>query len=185
MVIDIIGLSALVLCFFPLLIFFGILVKQYGYYDSDLYPLQILNIRTAIILPVFAIFLCISVFFPYTFHIWDTIEAILEGYCVMSFHAMVVLNCGGPGSVIKFLENSDRVLCFSFQKKKPKSCYRRVYTAIWQFTYIRPIIVFTSTLAFYVFHAQIIFQLIQGICFLQTFYMVSFVFLRVIFHEYE
>lgn len=120
---DIIGVIACVFLLVPLIVFLGIFWVQHGRYEGKkIYAMQIFNIRAAALLPIFASFLCITVFYPFAFHAFDSVAAVLEGYCMYALFAMVVTNCGGPSSVIKFLKTSDRVLCFSFQKTNAQGC---------------------------------------------------------------
>lgn len=135
--VDLIGLASVFIAIVPWLLFVGIILKQYKLYDAALYPLQLLNIRSALLLPLFGTFLCCSVFYPGYFHGFDTIEAALEGYCILCLYAMIITNCGGPLGVMHYVQKSDRYLCCSFQQNRPKRCYIRVYDSIWQFVYIR------------------------------------------------
>jgi hypothetical protein len=149
------------------------------------------------LLPIFALLLTLSVCVPSTFQAVVPLEAAIEGYSVVCFYALIVLNCGGPLKVInvrrlpvacttntnnihffgycfQILGSSDRVACCDCQTKGPIKCYKRVYWAIWQFIYVRPLVATVGAIIFYRTSQENVFLLIQGLCFLSTVWMVMY-----------
>lgn len=134
----IIEFVASVLSFITVATYVGVFYKQLKQqHNLTAYPLQILNLRQSVLLPVFSFLLFLAVIFPIAFQAFTPIQAMFESYSVMSFFGMIVLNCGGPSNVIRILSVSDRVACCDCQSKAPKKYYSRVCTFIWQFVYIR------------------------------------------------
>lgn len=133
-----IELVSTALCLVPILTFIAVFMKQCQFYHPSVYTLLVLNMRAAILLPMFSITVCFAVWFPRWFHVIIPIQAVFEGYSILAFYAMLVHNCGGPCSVIRFLSTSaDRVICCDCQTQSPLTFYQRTNDAIWQFVYIR------------------------------------------------
>lgn len=161
---------AIILCIFPVITYSIVFWRQYSFRDQNrsLYPMSILNIRSASLLPLFAIIITITVWAPNSFQAFVPLEAALEGYAVMTFFALIVLNCGGSSNVVKILGVSDRIACCDCQRNAPINCYKRVCKAVWQFVYIRPLVATIGAFVFYCTEMDGLFLIIQGICFLQT-----------------
>lgn len=120
---------------------------------------------------------------PSSYHLLEIFESIVESYTCYCFFAMIIHNCGGPARVVKFLSNSDRVLCCTFQKTHSKSVYRFVCFSMWGFVYIRPIISLVG-FVFLFLKMDALFTVCQSIGTVITFHMLLCL-LTLVYNVYE
>jgi Organic solute transporter Ostalpha len=175
--IDSLGCLAFVLAAFPCIVFIGILRHQVNNVDLEVYDLQVLNTRAALLLPLFAIMIAISAAAPSTFVALLVPEAILESVCMYSFLGLVVSNTGSPYGAIKFMQTSDRTEpCCECQKGAAKACYERVLLAMKQYVFVRPVVVLASSTIWYTATVRNnpMFHILTLVATLQTFYMVRY-----------
>ena len=94
-------MSAFSMAYVPCIVFGSILLRQHSVIDPAIYDLQILNMRSSLLLPLFAIMIAFCVSEPRLFGAFLVPEAILESVTVYAFLALVVSNRGGSSSIIK------------------------------------------------------------------------------------
>eukprot|EP01036_Dinobryon_divergens_P026833 gene26833-35525_t len=70
-----------------------------------IFRLQILSIRCALCLPLYALCLYLSLFSPQLFFVFEVVITLLEGYFIYCFFALLVTNLGGPTGTISKLQS--------------------------------------------------------------------------------
>lgn len=172
---DNLGVAGSVLALIPVITYCRIVRLHYASHNVSTYSLVILSLRAGLILPCFALFTALAIWFPEIFVLLAIPEAIIESISIHCLYALLVKNCGGPGSVVKLILDSDAVdPCCHCQREDPKRCYIRIFNLVWQFVYFHPVVVILQAAAFY-FKPELA-QLVGAFSGLQTLFMVRAVY---------
>lgn len=84
----------------PIIAWVLILRKQFTISNSKTYRINVLTARTCLFLPLYAIYLWISVLDPYMNDALEPFYAVVEGYSFYCMFALLVTNLGGPRATI-------------------------------------------------------------------------------------
>lgn len=115
----------------------------YNRYQMPFHPkVQILNLRMAIMLPMYALLFLGILLLP---HHWEFFEAgisFVEGYCIFSYYKMLSIYVGGKERVIDLIKESDytQPCCYCCQKNHPRGCHTFVSLSLGQFAIVRPLL---------------------------------------------
>jgi uncharacterized membrane protein YidH (DUF202 family) len=106
--------------------------------------IQILNLRLAIIVPLYAMLFFLILMLPQFWSFFDAAINLVEGYCIFAFYKMLQLNAGGPDGVIQMIQTSEHTApCYATcQQKCPKQCNSTIHYLLVQFMTLRPLMFF-------------------------------------------
>jgi hypothetical protein len=124
--------------------------------------IQILNLRLAIIVPIYAILFYLILMLPQYWSspsspplpsllllllmicvrsYFDAAINLVEGYCIFAFYKMLQLNVGGPSGTIQMIQTSEHTApCYATcQQKCPRQCNSLIHFLLVQFMTLRPL----------------------------------------------
>jgi hypothetical protein len=94
--------------------------------------------------------LFVSLWAPAAFTAIMIPAAVYEGYGVYCLFAFIVNHVGkGQGMIEVYRKSENVVSCFAYQRQNPERAYNRTWWSLWQFTYIRPLIVTIIAIGYY------------------------------------
>jgi hypothetical protein len=128
------------------LIVFGF---QYKNMTADNERLTILVTRTAMFLPLYSLFLLISVGKPEALGALQVPIAFVEGYSFYCFLAVLVTNLGGPEKAVEALQGRPLICCTSQCPTEPDRFYNKVVWAVFWFISLRPFVVILGAICDY------------------------------------
>lgn len=151
-IIDIVGAC---LTLVPVICYFYILRTQYNMRKEGTLRLQVLNCRAVIGVPIYAVFVFISLIFPQGYNAFNIPIAAFEGYSFYCFFSLVVTNLGGPSETVRYIQDANNPICCT--KLFCSSCcptdsarfYARVLSALFHFVTTRMVVVCLSVIIFY------------------------------------
>lgn len=151
-----IGFILLLIC---LWLYWQIYVHQFEFAKNEPVKsrLVILSLRSAILVPGFALCFWIQLCFPTTEIGMLIPEAFFQAYAVFSFFAFTVYFVGGPSECIKIFKDTEKTeprCLFGCVKSNSRKFYHWSYWAHWQYMFLRPPIVILSVIAGYLFGSQ-------------------------------
>jgi len=113
------------------------------------YPkVQILSLRVAAMVPMFAIISLFGYVWPESLDILEAVEAWCEGYCIYCYFKFLTFYIGGKSRIIKLIQDSPhRWWCLPFQSSHPGVFYDMLKILISQFLFLRPFLVLIAGIA--------------------------------------
>ena len=124
--------------------------------DRCLHPrVQILNLRLALIVPMFSVIALFSLAFPVATFVLEAFEALVEGCCLYCFYRMLSISAGGDAETVTAIANygtghvdlATVICCWAYpcinhiQSKYPLALLKIIKWSIFQFFAVRPIFV--------------------------------------------
>lgn len=143
------GIIGLVLLLFPFAAWLLVFNKQFEISTPKTYRVNVLIARTALYLPLYAIFVWVSLIEPVLYDGLQILFAIVEGYSFYSMFALVVSNLGGPHEAVAALKASNRPPFCPCCPTDPVKFYTQVLNSFWYFLFVRVVIVIVATIAAY------------------------------------
>lgn len=104
------------------------------------YQLQILTLRVATVIPLFAVLEYVTIIWPEYFPIFETVESFVEAYCIYCYFALLVMYCGGKERVMMLMRETEAGGCQSCTRDTPDCCYETINLLLLQFVVVRPIL---------------------------------------------
>ena len=152
-----------------IVVLFGLLLLSapfYAYYQlicvthATLYKktlrTSVLACRTAIFLPAYSSIMWVSLALPSLYLALQIPISIAEGFCFLSFFAMLTSNLGGAAKtsniLTKLFQSGKTPLCGCCCPGSGTSFYIRVYDALWHFLNTRTVFVAITSVLQYVIH---------------------------------
>jgi len=153
-------------------------------YDG-LLRVQILSIRTAMMLPSYACLIWLTLLIPKSAALMAVPIAIAEGFSFYSFFAMLIANLGGGNNALQELISHNNPPCGCFTNVDYRGFYARVQIALYQFLFVRPLLELAAAIFSYMNYrvpsllctiggtAQFLWGFIYLVTFYQTIYNLS------------
>lgn len=128
-----------------------IFYSQYKRMVAGTERLVVLTARTALFLPLYALFMLISLAKPDALAALEIPISFVEAYSFYSFFTLMVTNMGGPARAVEGFKNSGKELicCNDCMPKDHIQYYKKTVWALFHFMVTRNIIVIIATVAFY------------------------------------
>eukprot|EP01040_Poterioochromonas_malhamensis_P003558 gene3558-3802_t len=146
-------LTAIGLIFFLIILGAYIIIfsVQYKRHLVGTERLLVLNTRTALFLPVYAVFMLISLAKPEALAALTVPISIVEAYSFYSFFAMVVTNLHGPANAIAAFRGTGKELicCNSCCPTDHTRYYQKTLWALFHFLVTRNIIITIAAIGYY------------------------------------
>jgi hypothetical protein len=145
------ALAGILLTLVPIIAWILIVRKQYALsINKKTYRISVLTARTSLFLPLYAIYLWISVLDPYTNDALEPFYAVVEGYSFFSMFALLVTNLGGPRAAVKTLRSypDKRTFCPCYPQDG-LALYMRVLNAMKYMFFWRVVLVVAATICVY------------------------------------
>lgn len=160
-----------------ILSFVLVLRAQYQLATKANYGMVVIALRATSLLPIFMLFIFLSLWTPLLFPFYKVPAAIFEGYGVYCIWALIVRNCGGPEGSIKVMIESKRGICWPLSTDEQcRRFYSNANTAIWQFAVLRWISVALGCIFFYA-EVQEVYIICSVIAAVSTVYMLPYLFM--------
>lgn len=155
MAIDVLSIIGIFLAVIPCVSYYRIIRSQFNYIKKEPVAtrMAILSLRAASIIPGFSICYLISLADPTIYCAMQLPEAYMQGYSVFCFFCLITYYVGGPNTcteVFKSTTHTFPVCIFGYMTKFPEKYYYHSYMAVWQFMFIRPIVVLLTIIAYYI-----------------------------------
>ena len=130
------------------LLFFRMALMEKKQAQATVFVVQVLSMRIALVVPMFAIITIFCIAFPQAMKILESLQACSEGFCIYCFFKML-LYAVGPDSVVKnVIQNSPDVGCLGFNSyplwascQAQPWCLPLMRVAFLQFLFVRPIFI--------------------------------------------
>lgn len=175
--IDIYALIGLFLMLFPFVAWYFVAAAQHKTLKNGVYRVQVLSTRCALMLPSYAVLIFIAVCKPKIIEIMEVPIAIAEGFSFYTFFDMLITNLGGSESTIREMIAYGKDPCCCCPSS-PIKFFKRVKWALFQFLFVRPIVVLLAAIfnyadvkaLFLVFTFIAVFQFLFGFGSLALFY---------------
>jgi hypothetical protein len=141
---------ASVLTTLTVLLYLKVIINQHDFVQKNTLTLRlaVLNVRTALIVPGFSVCYLFSFIFPFMYIYLQLPEAFVQAYSLFCFFALFVLYAGGPARCIEIFKTTDRTypdcLFKNCLNNNPRSFYKYVFWAHFQFIALRPVAVAAS-----------------------------------------
>ena len=143
-------LAGILLLPIPGLVYWFILRSQHKHLTDQNVLVCVFMTRAASLIPIFAGLIFFGLILPGAFAGLRVIQSIFEAYAVYAFFAALVVNCGGPSNVAQLLKDSQiPLVCLRRQNDSPEQVYSRIRFSMWQFLWIRPVILFIGAICSY------------------------------------
>lgn len=135
----------------------GVAKLQYDKIEKDTYRLQILSTRCFMCLPLYTIFLYLSLLEPHLYEAMMILVTFFEGYTFYCFFTFLVVNMGGPTETVRVMKQKNQELCCTkyccsfcqcYSEDKVKF-YKTAAFWMWHFVVSRTIIIILATIGFY------------------------------------
>jgi hypothetical protein len=142
------GVAFLIVIWVAYLVIFFL---QYCRMESGTERIVVLATRTATFLPLYAIFMFISLVKPEALAALTIPTSIVEAYSFYGFFVMIVTNLGGPKKAVEAFQGSGRglICCGPCCPKDHLAYYKKALWALFHFMVTRNIIVVLAAIAFY------------------------------------
>jgi hypothetical protein len=126
-------------------------VIQFMRQDPGATRLVVLGVRTSLFLPLYALFIFISLCAPNALAALNIPITIVEGYSFYCFYTMIVTNLGGPAKAVQTFKASGKelVCCNSCCPSDHVVFYRRTTWALFHFLFTRSVLVILAAIAYY------------------------------------
>jgi hypothetical protein len=126
-------------------------VIQFVRQDPGATRLVVLGVRTSLFLPLYALFIFISLCAPNALAALNIPITIVEGYSFYCFYTMIVTNLGGPAKAVQAFKASGKELacCNSCCPSDHVVFYRRTTWALFHFLFTRSVLVILAAIAYY------------------------------------
>jgi 4-amino-4-deoxy-L-arabinose transferase-like glycosyltransferase len=128
------------------LIVFGV---QYRNITPESQKATALITRIAMFLPLYSLFMLVSVGDPNSLAGMSIPTAIVEGYSFYAFLSLLVSNMGGPSQVVQQMQGRPLFCCVSLCPSESDRFYNKTVWALFQFVVFRPIVVLIAAICFY------------------------------------
>lgn len=131
--------------------YFIVFFMQYCRMVAGTERLVVLATRTALFLPLYALFMLISLAKPEALAALEIPISIVEAYSFYAFFSLIVTNMGGPEKSVESFKSSGKELicCNDWMPKDHLIYYKRTVWALFHFMITRNIVVIASAIAFY------------------------------------
>lgn len=131
--------------------YFVVFFTQYCRCVPETERLVVLATRTALFLPLYALFILISLAKPEALAALEIPISIVEAYSFYAFFALIVTNMGGPEKSVEAFKTTGKelVCCNDWMPKDHLMYYKRTVWALFHFMVTRNIVVIASAIAFY------------------------------------
>ena len=134
----------------PVLAYLILVRVQFLNLQKKTYRLTVLCVRAALFLPLYAIFIYISLLAPNSYVLMIVVVTIVEGYSFYCFLALITTNLGGPAATVDLMGHSDRALvCSCCCPSDSAVFYRKTTWAIFHLFITRSILSVVAALCFY------------------------------------
>jgi len=144
------ALAGIILAIVPIIAWIYIVRKQFDISNRKTYRINVLTARTSLFLPLYAIYLWISVLDPYTNEALEPFYAVVEGYSFYSMFALLVTNLGGPrATVIILRKHPDRHTFCPCYPHDSQMLYNTVLSAMRYMFFGRVLLVIVATVCTY------------------------------------
>jgi hypothetical protein len=147
------GVDVTGLIFFLIILaaFFLIFYVQYRRHLVGTERLVVLNTRTATFLPLYALFMLISLAAPQTLAAMTVPIAIVEAYSFYCFFTMIVTNLHGPAGAVAAFKGTGKELCCCNPccPADHVKYYQKLLWALFHFMVTRVIVITIAAIAFY------------------------------------
>ena len=100
--------------------YFAIFIVIYMNLRKEIYRQQVLNLRTALCLPLYSLFFYLSLHFPNAIDFLYIVVVFVEGLTIFTFFALLVENVGGSARILLHMTEAG-----GFKPKILKCCYPR------------------------------------------------------------
>lgn len=139
----------------PVLAFLMLLRVQFLNLQKKTYRLTVLCVRAALFLPLYAIFIYLSVLVPSAYVLMIVVITVVEGYSFYCFLSLIITNLGGPAATVDIMHHSDRQLvCSCCCPSDSVIFYQKTTWAIFHLFITRSILAVFSAICFYS-HTQV------------------------------
>jgi hypothetical protein len=111
--------------------------------------MKILSLRMALLVPLFSIIAIISYVDPSSIPVMEFFEALIEGYCILSFYKMLFITLPtvtGKSTLSIYKDTNHAGLFDTCHKNNTECCKNTVTILLYQFFLIRPILVLIASI---------------------------------------
>lgn len=122
---------------------------QYKNMTSESERISVLLARVALFLPLYALFMLISLGAPKAYAAMTIPTAYVEGYSFYCFLSILVVNLGGPAKVVEAIQGRPLICCTSSCPTEPDKFYNKVVWVVYQLILVRPIVVILAAICSY------------------------------------
>ena len=155
MALDVLSIIGIFLALIPCISYYRIIRSQYNYIKKEPVAtrMAILSLRAASIIPGFSICYLISLVDPTIYCAMQLPESYMQGYSVFCFFCLITYYVGGPKTCVEVFKSTTHtfpVYVFGYMNQFPEKYYDHSYMAVWQFIFIRPMIVLLTIIAYYI-----------------------------------
>lgn len=132
-------------------VYIAVFFIQYWRQENGAERLVTLNVRTALFLPFYALFMFISAVEPNALAAVNIPITLMEGYSFYCFYTMIVTNLGGPSKAVHAFQSSGKELacCKGCFPSDHVLFYKRTIWALFHFLFTRTVLMVLSAIAFY------------------------------------
>lgn len=132
-------------------VFIAVFFIQYFRQETGAERLVTLNVRTALFLPFYALFMFIGVVEPNALAAVNIPITFIEGYSFYCFYTMIVTNLGGPQKAVHAFKSSGKELicCKGCFPSDHLLFYKRTIWALFHFLWTRTLFMILSAISFY------------------------------------
>jgi hypothetical protein len=143
--------TGIILFLIILAAFFVVLFVQYYRQEPGTERLVILNVRTALFLPMYSLFMFISLCEPRALAALNVLVTIVEGYSFYGFYSLIVTNLGGPTKAVEAFKGTGKQLCCcnSWCPAEHVVFYKKTTWALFHLLFTRTGFMILSAIAFY------------------------------------
>jgi hypothetical protein len=119
--------------------------------------LTVLSVRSAVFMPLYAMFIYISLIEPQAFVGLLIPITVVEGYVFYTFAVLVVTNLGGAEATVQLLKDKDDIPlkscgscpCYKSHSEDPKKFYETMTWGVFHFFFTRTFLTFLAVVSFY------------------------------------
>jgi hypothetical protein len=131
--------------------FLVVVFVQYYRQEPGTERLVILNVRTALFLPLYSLFMFISLCEPRALAALNVLITIVEGYSFYAFYTLIVTNLGGPTKAVEAFKGTGKQLCCcnSWCPAEHVVFYKKTTWALFHLLFTRTGFMILSAIAFY------------------------------------
>ena len=139
------GIIGIFLLLVPFTAWVLILFKQYELIKAKTYRLHVLICRTCLFLPLYAIFIWLSLVEPQLYAGLQIAFALVEGYSFYSMFGLIIGNMGGPAEALNTMRITNKPPYCSCCPTEPGVFYCKVLRALKYFLFLRvPVVIIAS-----------------------------------------
>jgi len=146
---DFVGFFGTLFWFFVVYMWACVVRAQYEYHTYETYTMHILACRASSLLPIFLLFILLSIWAPNLFALFKIPSSIAEGYGVYCIFTLMIKNCGNGQKAIKVMSETESInpCC---PKQEPAKFYGNANFSMKLYLYFRPAVTILATICFYV-----------------------------------